>query len=77
MENEGVLSYVKKTLLSRRGSVYNFAELDSNALLKAIITPKWKYIYDYKNESGQLYNIVSDPSEQKNILEKNSDRVNI
>jgi arylsulfatase A-like enzyme len=71
MDNGGILSCLKKMLLSRRESRYNFAELDSNTTLKAIITPKWKYIYNYKNRSEQLYNIITDPLEQKNLLDKN------
>jgi arylsulfatase A-like enzyme len=42
---------------------YIYAELDTRASLKAIIAPPWKYIYDCKEKSGQLHNIMSDPME--------------
>lgn len=67
MENEGLVSYIQETLLSTKAAVYNFAELDSTATLKAIISPRWKYVYNYKNKSEQLYNIISDSSERNNL----------
>jgi arylsulfatase A-like enzyme len=71
MENGEMFSYIKKTFLNRKAPVNNFAELDSGFSLKAIIDPEWKYIYNYKNESEKLYNIMSDPLEQKNLADKN------
>ena len=51
---------------------YSFAELDKGGSLKAIITPEWKYIYDYHRETKQLYNIHSDPKELNNLAGKDS-----
>jgi hypothetical protein len=70
-ENDGILSRLKKKFLGRREPVYTFAELDNANILKTLATTKWKYIYDYKAESGQLYDILSDPLEQKNIVHEN------
>ena len=66
-----------KTLFSRRGEArYIFSELDKNSTLKAIITPAWKYIYNYKNKTDQLYRIQSDPNEHNNLAVKNPTQCN-
>jgi arylsulfatase A-like enzyme len=72
MENEGIRSSIKGMVPSRKAPVYTFAELDSTSTLKAIISPQWKYVYNYKNKYGRLYNLISDPAEQNNLVEKNS-----
>ena len=66
-----------KTLFSRRGEArYIFSELDKKPTLKAIITPAWKYIYNYKNKTDQLYRIQSDPNEHNNLAVKNPTQCN-
>lgn len=53
-------------------SQFSFAELDLRNSLKTIITPEWKYIYDYHNKAEQLYSLTTDPFEQKDLSKKNS-----
>jgi arylsulfatase len=53
---------------------YDFAELNRHSTLKAIRTPEWKYIYNFKNKTEQLYNITSDPSELKNLINEEENR---
>jgi arylsulfatase A-like enzyme len=61
-----------KTMFSRASeSRHIFSELDKVSALKAIITPAWKYIYNYKNKTDQLYSITSDPNELNNLADKN------
>jgi len=68
LENAGPRACPKEALPIGQAPAYNFAELES-AILKAIITPQWKYIYDYEHETGELYNIISDPFEQINLID--------
>lgn len=42
---------------------YYYSELETKCSLKAIFSPPWKYIYDFKNNTGQLYNIRTDSGE--------------
>ncbi len=51
---------------------YTFSELDIKHILKTILTPEWKYIYNYKDKTEQLYNIKSDPQEIDNLADKKS-----
>jgi arylsulfatase A-like enzyme len=44
--------------------------LDLGTILKAIITPQWKYIYNYENKTEQLYDIKADPLERTNLTTK-------
>ena len=57
-------------------SDYDYAELDINSILKTIITPEWKYIYNYRDKTEQLYNIKSDPLEQNNLVDENLSQLN-
>ena len=69
LEDKELLNWLK-TMLSRRNDPrYNFSELDKQSSLKAILTPEWKYIYNYKNKTDQLYNIKLDPHELKNLAD--------
>ena len=52
---------------------YNFSELDTKYTLKTIMTSKWKYIYDYKDKTEQLYNIKLDPLELDNLADKKTE----
>lgn len=40
-------------------------------LLKAVRTKEWKLIYNSKTKEKELYNILEDPSERKNLIETN------
>jgi hypothetical protein len=61
---------IKEMLFGNETADYNFSELDVNFILKTIITPQWKYIYNYKNKAEQLYNIKADPLEKINLIDK-------
>ena len=61
-EEDGLFSWIKKKL-SGADEDYIYAELDTMATLKAVIAPPWKYIYNRRDKTGQLYNIISDPLE--------------
>jgi len=63
-----LLFRLKETLLRKDTSEYNFAELKST--IKTIMTPEWKYIYNYRNKTEQLYNIKSDSLELNNLVDK-------
>jgi len=65
-----LLFWLKKTLLRKDSLDYNFSELDIRSVLKTIITPEWKYIYNYQDEAEELYNIKSDPLELNNLANK-------
>ena len=58
------------TVLENSTSHYNFSELDTENIVKAIITPQWKYIYNYNDETEQLYNVAEDPLEVDNLVDK-------
>ena len=63
---------LKKFSLREEKSPHTFAELDLKNSLKTIITPEWKYIYDYHNKTEQLYNLTTDPFEQKDMSNNTS-----
>jgi arylsulfatase A-like enzyme len=75
-ENKEPLFWLKKMLLRKESSEYKFAELDNWYTFKSIITPEWKYIYDYKDNTEQLYNIKSDPMELNNLADKKAKQCN-
>jgi arylsulfatase A-like enzyme len=50
-------------------------ELDRKFIMKSIMTPQWKYIYNYKDETEQLYNIEKDPKELYNLFDKEQERI--
>jgi arylsulfatase A-like enzyme len=61
---------VLEKIFKKQGADYTFSELDRHSILKTIITPKYKYIYNYKTNTEQLYNIKSDSLELENCAEK-------
>jgi arylsulfatase A-like enzyme len=76
LKDKGPLNWLK-TMFSRTSEArYIFSELDKISTLKAIITPVWKYIYNYKNKTEQLYSIKSDPNELNNLAVKNPKQCN-
>jgi arylsulfatase A-like enzyme len=66
----------EKTLLAGGTSDYNFSELDTEKLIKTIITPQWKYVYNYENKKEQLFNISVDPMEQNDLSDKEREQCN-
>ena len=74
LKGRGIAARLKEAVPGRHAVPTFFAELESNAILKTIITPPWKYIYDYRRKSGELYNIISDPSEQTNLIDEHTER---
>ena len=67
VNGNGMLTWLKKKLVGTDTSRYNYSELDEADPLKTVITPKWKYIYNYKDSTEQLYSNTSDPSESNNL----------
>jgi len=75
-EKKGSLFWLKKILFKTKILEYTITELDKNSILKAIITPEWKYIYNYKDKTELLYNIKSDPLELNNLIDKKTKQAN-
>ena len=69
LEKERIVGAGKKIVLRKRPSMYVYSELDNWNTLRAVITPKWKYIYDYKDNAEKLYDITSDPMELNDLAE--------
>jgi hypothetical protein len=59
--------------MSKKDTMYNFAELHAFSL-KTILTPEWKYIYNFKDETEYVYNITLDPSETNNVIDKETEQ---
>jgi arylsulfatase A-like enzyme len=76
LEKGGRFSRLKNMFSSTEKSVYSFAELDKESVLKAIVTPGGKYIYDYGQKTEQLYNVKSDPLELNNLVGKETEQSN-
>lgn len=71
-EKEDLLSAVPEKLLRREELTnYNFSELDIRTVSKTMITSEWKYIYNYQNNTEELYRIKEDASELNNIAMHN------
>ena len=75
-EKKGLLWWAKHKLLKSQKINYNFSELDRNSILKTIMTSEWKYIYNYKDKTEQLYNIKADPLESNNLIDKKTEQRN-
>ncbi|MBW1856042.1 MAG: sulfatase-like hydrolase/transferase, partial [Deltaproteobacteria bacterium] len=76
LKKKGPLLWLKKMLIRREKPEYSFAELDKESVLKTIITPEWKYIYDFRRKNEQLYNIKSDLLELHNLVDKETEQRN-
>lgn len=75
-EGKETLLGEKKVLSSDVPPDYSYSELGRGARLKALITPEWKYIYDYKNKTEQLYDVTLDPIEQNNLADERREQCN-
>jgi arylsulfatase A-like enzyme len=64
---------IRKGLSEKEGRDCYFSELGSFKS-KAILTDDWKYIYNYDDETDQLYNLKKDPLETNNLAEKETVR---
>ncbi len=69
LQTNGLLFWLKKKLMISDTVQYKFSEMDTVATLKTIITPEWKYIYNYKRGTGQLFNIQADSLELNDLVE--------
>jgi arylsulfatase A-like enzyme len=64
-----LLFWLKKTLSGNDPPNYNYSETGGEVGLKTVITPQWKYIYNYELQTDQLYNIRSDSLELNNLVD--------
>ena len=69
LQTNGLLFWLKKKLFISDTVQYKFSEMDTVATLKTIISPEWKYIYNYKRETGQLFNIQADSLELNDLVD--------
>lgn len=60
---ESLFVWIKETMTGGRGGE-SYSELDTKRSLKAIFSLPWKYIHDFKTNTGELYNIASDSREK-------------
>jgi len=52
-----------------------FAEVnDISGHAVAILEYPWKYIHNFNNRSGQLFNLLTDPNEKTNLIERENER---
>ena len=64
---EKKLSLWLKKMMAGEDTDYGYSELDTKRSLKAILSPPWKYIYNCKDKTGQLFDIESDPLETHDL----------
>lgn len=69
-ERNGFLLWLRKIVSGKDTSDFSFIELDRQFSMKSIMTPQWKYIYNYEDETEQLYNIAADLLEVDNLVDK-------
>jgi arylsulfatase A-like enzyme len=74
VKRSGLLYWLKENLFEKDNRNDSYAELDESDPLKTIITPKWKYIFNYKDGTEQLYNNTSDPLESNNLITKETEQ---
>jgi arylsulfatase A-like enzyme len=70
LKKNSLFSWLKEKMVGVDKTGYIYTELDTTAHLKAILAPPWKYIYNYGDETGQLYDIMSDPLELDNLADE-------
>jgi len=73
-EKKGLLSLFNKILFAKDTSDCTFSEISKENILKTIMTPEYKYIYDYKRRKGLLYDMKVDPLERKNIINRKTNQ---
>jgi arylsulfatase A-like enzyme len=76
LEGKEQISWLKENLFGKDLPHYNFSELDADLILKTIMIPEWKYIYNYKDKTEQLYNIKKDPFELNNLKGEKFEQIN-
>jgi arylsulfatase A-like enzyme len=76
LKKEGLLLGLPGTLLEDKSSDYSFSELDIRTVSKTIITPEWKYIYNYQDNTEELYTIKKDTLEVNNVARKHRKQCN-
>ena len=67
-EAQGINLLDKKENFQKLKHNYLFSELSERKTLKTIISKNWKYIFDYKMQKGELYDIVRDHKELDNVI---------
>jgi arylsulfatase A-like enzyme len=72
LAERGPFFWLKKFLPKKRVPANVFAELDIGFIQKTIVSSPWKYIYNYRNNTEQLYNLKRDSNELTNLSEGNS-----
>lgn len=68
---ETPLFWQERLVVDENETEYILSELNTESILKTIITHKWKYIFNYKNNIDQLYSVTSDPYDHNNLANKN------
>ena len=72
LAERGPFFWLKKIVPGKRVPANTFAELDIGFMQKTIVSSPWKYIYNYRDNTEQLYHIRRDPLELTNLSgEKN------
>jgi arylsulfatase A-like enzyme len=72
-ERKGFLLWLREIVSRNEPRDFNFLELDKKFSRKSILTPEWKYIYNFEDDEEKLYNITSDPLELNNLITKESE----
>ena len=73
-EKKGLLPQFKKILFGKDTLDCTFSEISKVNVLKTIMTPEYKYIYDYKSKKGLLYDMKVDPLERENIINRKTNQ---
>jgi len=74
MDGESLLSIINGKIESRiafsqSGNPLNSAKPPKEPNVYAVRTDEWKYIKNIHNSSEELYHLISDPAEEKNLIE--------
>ena len=68
----GPFFWLKKFFSKQKVSADTFSELDIGSKQKTLVSFPWKYIYNYRNNTEQLYDLRRDPHELTNLSEGNT-----